>query len=349
MALGPRLDIRTAQTLVVSPQLQAAIRLLTLSNIELKAELEAELERNPLLDLADDGGDDGAAEAGADGVPADGVAGDRAAGSEAPTGATEVAAMDDPFATDPGAHQGAELDVDLDAERFHHDCASDSGTGAQEEFPFDQMAAGAETLVEALERQAAGLHGLVHAIVVHLISALDEAGYLTEPLPAIAERLAVPLAEVERALGVLQGFEPTGVGARTLAECIALQAREADRYDPCMEVLIDNLDLVARGDLAQLRRLCGVDADDLADMLRELRGYDPKPGLALASGMVPAIVPDVFVRRRAGPSTSTPAPFRDWWSTASIRSISKRMPRGSMARAGWSGSSWRAAFRRRTG
>lgn len=134
-------------------------------------------------------------------------------------------------------------------------------------------------------------------LALHLVSLIDESGYLTEPLADIAERLGLDEAQVERVLTLVQGFDPTGVGARTLAECIALQAIEADRYDPCMAALIANLELVARGDLAQLRRLCGVDAEDLADMLRELRGYNPKPGLIYGGGRTVPVAPDVFVRR----------------------------------------------------
>ena len=74
------------------------------------------------------------------------------------------------------------------------------------------------------------------------------------PLLDIANRLGVPLARVEAVLAMIQTFDPTGVGARNLAECLALQAKEADRYDPCMARLIDNLDLVARGDLPRLKR-----------------------------------------------------------------------------------------------
>ena len=97
-------------------------------------------------------------------------------------------------------------------------------------------------------------------------------------------------------MALLQSFDPTGVGARDLAECIALQAKEADRYDPCMARLIDNLDLVARGAFDQLKRLCRVDDEDLRDMLVELRGYDPKPGLRFDSDdAAVAVTPDIFV------------------------------------------------------
>lgn len=89
--------------------------------------------------------------------------------------------------------------------------------------------------------------------------------------------------------------DPTGVGARSLSECLALQAREADRYDPCMRALIDNLELVAKGEVARLKRLCKVDDEDFADMLRELREFDPKPGLAFAPTSSDAVIPDVLL------------------------------------------------------
>ena len=111
----------------------------------------------------------------------------------------------------------------------------------------------------------------------------------------------MPLAEVERVLAIVQTFDPAGIAARNLAECLALQAKDADRYDPAMARLIDNLDYLAKGNLAALKRICGVDDEDMADMIRELRAYDPKPGCRfMASERVDAIVPDVFVARRGG-------------------------------------------------
>lgn len=291
MSIGPRLDLRTSQTLVISPQLQAAIKLLTLSNLELMTEISAEMDRNPLLEMVEDG--DG-------GIP------DAPATEEgAPVSGDDRGEMDQELAAEDGAHRGDDQDVDYAEERFHHDCASDSGSGSSEggeDLSFDSFAAEALSLAEVLEQQAARLSGTDLAIALHLISLIDEAGYLTEGVPVIAERLGVADADVERVLGIVQSFEPTGVGARNLAECIALQAQEADRYDPCMAALIANLDLVARGDLAQLRRVCDVDAEDLADMLRELRGYNPKPGLVHGSGRTVPVVPDIFVRRTGGKS-----------------------------------------------
>ncbi len=99
----------------------------------------------------------------------------------------------------------------------------------------------------------------------------------------------------EAALEVVQSLDPTGVGARTLSECLMLQAKEADRYDPCMEVLIANLELVAKGSFAHLKRICNVDDEDFADMLSELREYDPKPGLRFGGSPSGAVVPDVLL------------------------------------------------------
>ena len=101
--------------------------------------------------------------------------------------------------------------------------------------------------------------------------------------------------EARDALKVVHALEPSGVGARDLSECLAIQAREADRYDPCMACLIDNLQLVAQGEVARLKRLCRVDEEDLADMLSELRDYDPKPGLAFAPSTEAAVVPDILL------------------------------------------------------
>lgn len=126
---------------------------------------------------------------------------------------------------------------------------------------------------------------------------MDDTGYLIGDLAEIAGRLGVAPSRVEAVLAVIQGFDPAGVGARSLSECLAIQAREADRYDPAMARLLDNLELLARGELATLRRICGVDQEDLTDMIHELRNYNPKPGLKFGGERMQAVVPDVFVAR----------------------------------------------------
>lgn len=291
MALGPRLDLRQSQSLVMTPQLQQAIRLLTLSNLEVEAFIAEEVEKNPLLDAERD-------------EPA---APEETAPLEDRSQEGEILLDATPGDTD------AALDVDLTAETFHHDSAADGGPGMDgqlgmsgageggfEDGPdFDAMAAGAPSLRDHLLTQAGQVLGPQDLLIAsHLIDQIDDAGYLAMALLELANRLGAPLARVEDVLKVIQTFDPTGVGARSLGECLALQAREADRYDPAMARLLDNLDLLAEGRLAQLQRMCGVDAEDMADMIRELRNYDPKPGLRFGASPIEAVTPDIFVARK---------------------------------------------------
>jgi RNA polymerase sigma-54 factor len=207
------------------------------------------------------------------------------------------------------------LDVDISSDDFHQDSAADrigldggmglagAGNAAAPEdgTDFDSFAGAGLTLHEHLRRQAGELlSGVDMAVAELLIEMIDETGYLIGSMPDLAQRLSLPLAEVERVLGVVQSLDPAGIGARTLAECLAIQAREADRYDPAMARLIANLDYLAKGNFGALKRICQVDEEDLADMIRELRAYDPKPGCRFDSGdgQVDAVVPDVFVARR---------------------------------------------------
>lgn len=329
MSLAPRLDLRHSQSLVMTPQLQQAIKLLALSNLEIEAFIADELEKNPLLDTAGDDGmpfntaRDGDADGASDlsGMALGGA--DAFAGGETGNGGLDNGSMDDARDATPdttallalGEGTGeAALDIDLAADAFHHDSPSDGIGGLDGGLGMDGPSSGAMpddgpdldaftradiSLAEHLTAQAgATLSGADLLLAGQLIDQIDEAGYLTVPLLDIAHRLNVPLARVEAVLSVIQGFDPTGVGARDLAECIALQAKEVDRYDPCMARLIDNLDLLARGELARLKRICEVDDEDLADMIRELRGYDPKPGARFGAEAMPAVVPDIFVARR---------------------------------------------------
>ncbi|MDF7777477.1 RNA polymerase factor sigma-54 [Sphingomonas sp. AOB5] len=318
MSLAPRLDLRQSQSLVMTPQLQQAIKLLALSNLEIETFIAEEIEKNPLLE-SQGGDDDGPRDSGGD------VAAELAAEREADFGddfGGDFEGGGDPLpdasqllASGGDANGEAALDVDFTAETFHHDSAADSiggldgglgmagtGGGGSEDGPdFDNFTDTSLTLADHLLIQAGQcVSGVDQFIAAHLIDQIDETGYLTVPLLEIANRLNVPLARVEAVLATIQTFDPTGVGARSLAECIALQAKEADRYDPCMARLIDNLDLVARGEIARLKRICDVDDEDMADMIRELRNYDPKPGLRYGGEPTLAVTPDIFVAKRAG-------------------------------------------------
>src|SRR5690348_577742 len=288
MGLGPSLSIRQSQQLVLTPQLRQAIQLLQLSNLELDAFIAEEVSKNPLLEARSDEPDE---------QPAGDFAGDETDSDEAP---------DEPGADDLIMGQAADdrpLDVDWQSEALETDSFSDVVTsgGGDEAFDFDRVQYSAGSLAEHLIDQLHGASGPVGDLARIIAETLEETGYLTVPLQHIADLSGAPLSAVEQALALVQDLEPPGVGARSLAECLALQAKAADRYDPAMARLIDNLDLLSKGRTADLKRICGVDDEDLADMIRELRAYDPKPGCQFSGQPSEDVTPDVFVRQtRAG-------------------------------------------------
>lgn len=275
----------------MTPQLQQAIKLLALSNLEIESFIAEELERNPLLETTSD---EPAPDA--EGAPEPGQSGEEVA-AEAGSGDGDAA-----------------LDMDHNDENLHQDSASDSiggldgGLGMQslgdggpgEAMDFDTLVGGDVSLHEHLLAQAGSRFGGIDlAIARHLIEAIDETGYLGASVADLAGQLGAPLHQVEQVLAVVQGFDPAGVAARSLSECLTLQAKDANRYDPAMARLIDNLEYLAKGNIGALRRICGVDDEDLGEMIRELRAYDPKPGCRFQpSSQSEAIVPDVFVGRR---------------------------------------------------
>ncbi|MFN6934084.1 MAG: RNA polymerase factor sigma-54 [Tsuneonella sp.] len=277
MALGPRLDLRQSQSLVMTPQLQQAIRLLALSNLELETFIGEALEANPLLEMGEVRREE-SPDPSSDGTPSE-------ASADAPGDGNEA----------------LDLDIQaLDRDRDTGDWSAASGGSSEDGPQIDERgSADGPTLSEHLHAQvgAVARDRREEFVARALIDQLDEAGYLTVPLSEVAQSLGVPASEAERALAIVQSLDPTGVGARNLAECIALQAREADRYDPCMARLIDNLDLVARGEVSRLKRMCEVDDEDFAEMLAELRGYDPRPGLRFGGGGEAAVVPDILLSR----------------------------------------------------
>jgi RNA polymerase sigma-54 factor len=297
MALGPRLDIRQTQSLVMTPQLQQAIKLLAASNLEIETFISEALETNPLLDTG------GPADPGAEPerIEIAAPAGENAtadqlmlAGGGEGDAPLDLGAVDRDFDTGDGAGPNMR-----DAE---WGAASGSGGGDFDDMPdWEQLRAADITLAEHLEGQigAAASDPMAAFIARHIIGLLDEAGYLTVSLDEVADDLGVDIFDAKAGLRLVQSLDPSGVGARNLAECIAIQAREADRYDPCMKALIDNLDLVARGEVERLKRMCRVDDEDFADMLRELRSYNPRPGLAFAPAETGTVVPDVLVAGNA--------------------------------------------------
>jgi RNA polymerase sigma-54 factor len=291
MALGPRIELRQSQQLVMTPQLTQAIRLLQLSNLELETVISEEMAKNPLLE-AQSGDGDTERETSDEGWSGES---DEQDGFEAP----DDPGADDLIATQDG-REDQPLDMDWQSEALETDSYSDviaSAPSSDEGPDFERIEYSARSLAEHLHDQLHGAGGAVGDLARAIAEMLDETGYLAVSTRDIAEATGAPVRQVEQALAMVQDLDPPGVGARSLAECLALQARATDRYDPAMARLIDNLDLLAKGRMADLKRICGVDDEDLADMVRELRSYDPKPGCRFSAAGGETVTPDVFVRR----------------------------------------------------
>lgn len=309
MALSAKLELRQSQSLVMTPQLMQAIKLLQLGSLDLVAYVDAELERNPLLDRDDDerrSERETAETPDAASGDAEAPAGD-SAGGETPTDWQEpsfetATVMSETLDTDlsnvfPDEPAERPLDPGLMAGDSWAATSGRAG-GSDEDYNLEAFVAAETSLADHLgEQLALAVPDPARRLIgQYLIDAVDEAGYLRVELDAVAEKLGCPVALVEEVLAILQGFDPPGICARDLKECLALQLKERDRYDPAMQALVAHLELLARRDFASLRKLCGVDDEDLLDMIGEIKALDPKPGNRFGSVQVQPVVPDVLVR-----------------------------------------------------
>lgn len=319
MSIGPRLDLRQSQSLVMTPQLQQAIKMLQMSNLELTAFVEGELQRNPLLERAEDRGPgepaapSAATREGAD-VALSRNSVERASevfdtGSEnlyadmSLSDRAEAASASAPLVEGAGGVVEGAGGFDGEAGAWAENSAwGQVGRGGSSKFEdadhsLEGRAVAEISLREHLLAQLgqAAASPSTRLVAADLIEALDDAGYLLADLNEVAARLGAAMDEIDAAVGLLQSFDPTGVGARGLKECLALQLKERDRFDPAMAAMIDNLELLAAAKLPKLKSVCRVDDEDLGDMIREIRSLDPKPGLAFAADLVQTVSPDVFV------------------------------------------------------
>jgi RNA polymerase sigma-54 factor len=286
MSLAPRLDLRQSQSLVMTPQLRQAIKLLQSSNLEVTAFVEEELERNPLLER-----DERPAPGEAAAVPAE--------PPPAPEPRDAHAAATSDLLPAEGA---APLDVDwdnvYDAERMP------LGRGGRTDFAddlsgIDDLAAERRSLREHLGEQIrlSFSDPRDRLIAAQMVAQVDAAGRLTVPDSMFAQALGCDEARVAAVRARMQRLDPCGMFCHDLRECLTVQLAERNRLDPAMQALLDNLELLARRDLRALMRICGVDAEDMQEMVAELRRLDPKPGSAYDTAPPPAVVPDVLMRR----------------------------------------------------
>ena len=402
MALTQKLELRQGQSLVMTPQLQQAIKLLQLSNMDLDIYVATELEKNPLLERGPEGyedagtGLDTSAAHGESGAPGGSGApgeGDPNGDEKAPTGADEWletgGAAADPAAVLDTDYDNIDPDSDVQKMPSDHKMSWDlplSGpngsagndvnleefvtigvapgegdpngdekapTGADEwletggaaadpaavldtdydnidpdsdvqKMPSDHKmswdlplsgpngSAGNDVNLEAFVTKEVSLRDhlldqlkmtfmepVQTLIGEHIIDMIDEAGYVRGDLNALADRLGVELDFVEEILEALQKFEPCGVFARSLNECLTLQLKDKNRFDPQIAIVLDNLDLLASHKLPDLKRIARASDEDLADIVAEIKGLNPKPGLQFGSISVQPVVPDVIVKQRS--------------------------------------------------
>jgi RNA polymerase sigma-54 factor len=290
MSMSLRLDARQSQSLVMTPQLQQAIKLLQLGNLELATYVEGELEQNPLLERQEESG-----------PPAEPQ-------PPAPTREDALSGVPDMAPQQEGAEtwstapdEGWAAPGDDASRSFEVTNVGATSRGSDvdfsdDRFDLEQRLSRPKSLREHLVEQLVDLPaGPERIIGLHLIDQVDEAGYMRGDLAEIATRLGCPAGQVEAVLMQLQRCDPPGVLARSVKECLALQLRDVNRLDPAMEALLDHLDLLAQADLDTLLKRSGILAEDLPEMIAELKALNPKPGLAFVHEVVETVVPDVFV------------------------------------------------------
>ncbi|WP_424812257.1 RNA polymerase factor sigma-54 [Roseococcus sp. YIM B11640] len=280
MAIGPRLDLRQSQSLVMTPQLRQAIKLLQSSNMEVVAFVEEELERNPLLEREEASAAAPAPTAAAPDSAEAASSETLAVGEAQPLDADWSNVMDEGEAYRPAIGSGGRADF------------GDDLSGIEE------MPGRGPTLRERLAAQIRlGFDDPQDRLIGSaLLALLEPTGRLGIDVAALAARLGCEERRVERVRRVMQRFEPVGMFCADLAECLRVQLEEAGRYDPFMARLLANLQLLARRDMRGLMEACGVDAEDLAEMVAELRRLDPKPGAGGDDPPLTAVLPDVLMR-----------------------------------------------------
>lgn len=303
--MSQRLDLRQSQSLVMTPQLQQAIKLLQLSNVELLGYVESELEQNPLLERDDSAPTDRNVESGVDLPLSDGgdIAPMRDAADRTSTdilpGDHEAPLDYDATGASDGGGDGTDYGL---TESGYQSFGSGGGGFDDRDTTLEQTLSGETSLRDHLLGQL--MIDVIDAgdrlIALHLIDSLDEAGYLTISLEDVAAVLGCDLTRVEAMLARVQRFDPAGVAARSLSECLALQLRERNRLDPAMQTLLNNLPMLAQRDAAGLQKICGVSPEDLSDMVAEIRALNPKPGQQFDFRIAQAVTPDILMRAPNG-------------------------------------------------
>lgn len=293
--LTQKMDVRLGQNLVMTPQLQQAIKMLQMTNQELTDYVLSEVEQNPLLDRID---------------PETGLPQNQMEDAPVPAGTAEAESRDTTEAggpsdqTEDGGRGGLDSwEADGDNTRGLTDfSAGGAGEGDAEEGNWiEQTVSESATLrdhiLEQVQLDITDAQDRLIALI--LVDCLDEAGYCKADLPSMAANLHIELPRMEAVLQKLQALDPPGVFARDLAECLALQLQDIGEYTDAFQKLVANLPLLGEKAFGQLEKICGVSRAELGEMLQIIKTLNPKPAVGFNHDYAPTIVPDVTVRRLA--------------------------------------------------
>ncbi len=266
--ISQKLDLAQSQNLVMTPQLQQAIKLLQLNNIELAEFIEEELEKNPLLEK-----DENAQEE-----------------------------KQEITATNEGKD---EIEAAFESPDFDAGCAV-ANTGLGNDLKFEASDSGFEERISAEKSLREHLTDQLNmafcdkrdiAIGELLIDRLDESGYLRDDTQELIERLGCSQERIEKLLSQMKQFTPTGIFARNLSECLALQLDEQGKLDAPMKLFLDNISMLGDYDFKGLAEKCGVNDTYLMDMVEEIKGLNPKPAAQFEHLVVQTAIPDVLMKR----------------------------------------------------
>jgi len=305
MALSVKLQARQTQNLALTPQLVQSIKLLQMSSAELLQHIGEEVEKNPLLEL-----DDGYSqeEAAAPRSRQSSSSGDNTTERRQSDRSSDVSSELDTSSSALEDKLGTTLENEFDGDRSGGEYRQERGgmggpdfsLAAPSDHDIGDYVAGRKSLREHLGEQLAlsRAEPAMRMAAAQIIDFLDEDGFLRKPLAEIARETGAKPEEAQEALGLVQSFDPCGVGARDLPECLALQLKEKNHLDPAMKCLLENLQLLAKRDFDELQHLCEVSFDDLMDMVDEIKGLDPRPARAFDTAPVLNIIPDVMVTEK---------------------------------------------------
>ena len=286
MNYSQRLDLRQSQNLVMTPQLQQAIKLLQMTNIELSEFVRDEIDNNPLLEIQENH--------------------ETSSSTVLDVPPSEILqAMD----TNDTAYDNSFSDYGSDKKENNFDDYGLSSVssyknlnGGDDNNSDDRNNAFVtqKTLRDYLSEQLhmATQDAISGLIGSYLIGMINDSGYLKDTPESIAASLMVPVRYVENVLALCKTFEPIGVFAKDLEECLTLQLKELGRFDPAMQILIENLPLLAKKNYQALMKLCEVDKEDLVDMIAEIKKLNPKPGSGYSSDPLQTLIPDVIIQQK---------------------------------------------------